>query len=304
MNLSGSINNLKFRWHVSRWITESAIKGHTFSCHVSWRPNEKIYWARISAIFEKNEKVWFTGMDTDKNICYRKAFGEFLEAHCFHLKNSNWELSRSGYCSHQTPNLAREGARLELFERDAFLMHYLVPSLKTTPFEHAKFDKGIQVVQLQCIDKSIHVVAAGLVDKNGYWTLGLGASKISVLDAATKACQETLILGPEQWLSNTQDLSSRQKVYLQHYKASQNNINISKLFSGEGSILLESFPQIPVDYVFEKAFADGFFISAARAPNIIPFSFGKTWLNSEYLVRDILKKRHLEISEFKVHPFL
>jgi len=84
----------------------------------------------------ESETFAFSGMSTS-NIteAFNKAFNEFLEADFFWKLKLDWRVTRSGFAGGRNQETALRRAYNELVERDAFIQHFFVPTLKSIPLE-------------------------------------------------------------------------------------------------------------------------------------------------------------------------
>lgn len=249
------------------------------------------------------------------NLAMGKAFSEYLECLAIWKKGDNPELSRSGWATANTRERALSNAYAELVERDAFLTHFLVPSLTTTVgacptgFE----ELNPRCVILQSADCDIVVALVGvahpLVASAPYYLgLGTGSTKES---AISKAMDECLMLRsewrPEIWEGLS--LGPRRSMFMRHWSAGSDGDvkgKLEKIFNGGGNAHPCAFQsdKSKLTIKYECQFGERFFVCGCAHPDLLPISFGQSWDDAKAEIERRLKAKGLGAVEWGIHPFV
>lgn len=255
---------------------------------------------------DTHEGVRFTGIDlSDPHTAAKKSFSEYLEALAFYELGGSYEQSRSGFATGSTLSEAKERSYFELIERDAFIMHLMVPFLKSQPI-NSIFGEA-KVVKLQSMDEMVHVFLAA-VQVGEYRYLGMGAD-MNKWEAQKKAEIEATMLKNDWTIMDVNPTSPRERMYWTHWRAGLDPEIQSRLhliLTGGGDTLVCPIPFLKDHYKvrYQRTFSKNHFTVFGINRYLIPLCFGKKWYHLKEQLMGILKERNLDPLSWVVHPFL
>ena len=158
---------------VADWISTYAQSLNLKFTNLTWPRTMMPGWHDVESSITWNNQI-FTGRGTAKSEqgAFTKAFAEVIER--IAVKETRSPHS-SGFAVHTSIESARTGAKLELFERDAFLCHFLTntpfkslnANPETTPIVSMLSSLGVRCGLCQMIGVSgySHVVFYAMGDK-------------------------------------------------------------------------------------------------------------------------------------------
>jgi hypothetical protein len=254
-------------------------------------------------------RIRFCGLsDRSCGKAASKAFAEFLEANTIWSLGLSPENTRSGWACGETIIDAKARAYQELVERDAILMHFLCPSLKSihVPLKN----QSIRAVQLQSVDPKLFVVICGMKFETGQWLIGAGCGK-NVASTLQKAYFELLMM-KKDW---TKNVSTKEPAniemdasLLEHWNAMKDpeiSNRVERIFAHRGQDELRF--AVSEDRVFlknEREYSDKHFVVGCGHPELLPLTFSSMWIATEELGRKILNSRGLTVEAWLTHPML
>lgn len=257
------------------------------------------------------ERLRFSGTDRKSPwVAAKKAFSEYLEALTLWQLGATEEESRSGWACGRTATEAADNAYRELIERDALITHFLCPNLKTWVL-HAPDRQGLfKLARAQSIDANLVVIFCGYyLEDSRRWLLG-GACDANEDIAIHKALLEVVMMRKD-WHGLPPDIEldqPKRTAFWSHWKNQTHpkvQRNIENIFSGGGTT--SSSFQIDATRTvqkFERRFSPSHVVIGCEHPDIIPLTFGSLWAKSETRVRELFKKRGLDLDEWLIHPML
>ncbi len=312
MIFSQLINNVKARLELSMQLAACGLRASFKSDYSSFPiANKLTHQVNIFAHTpDTNEIVRFTGLSTaTAEIASKKAFSEFLEAIAYYDSGTHFEQSRSEWATGSSHEEAAHRAYIELIERDSFLSHFLHPHLKSTPEACPEF--SLELVKLQSIDESITVfMAASKV--NGYYFIGLGASKIEFI-AKEKAILEAFMLQSDwqPYSDKYAPKSGREKMLWQHWQAGQNPDVLERIkfiLLGGGDRHMHSGDSIIDECIvrFQKQHSGKHQTVSLYHPSLLRLTFGDSWRSYQSEAISLMNNRGLDISSgtWPFHPLL
>ncbi|MEK6704363.1 MAG: hypothetical protein AABZ06_01105, partial [Bdellovibrionota bacterium] len=248
----------------------------------------------------RTERIRFSGVDIDSaKVAARKAFCEYLEAITLWDSGASEEVSRSGWACAMTENSAQDTAYRELIERDAFIAHFLCPELRSTPIPSLA---DFKLVRLQSVDPEMKVIYCGLfLPDLKRWLIG-GACERDEAAAIRKALLEVVMMRKDWTATPRGNHSPKHQALLPHWESPENPkvmANIFSLFAGGGTRAIDF--SIDRNHARPKAirrFSKTHVVVGCEHPDLAALTFGELWLRSEDKIRQVLKRRGLEIHEW------
>lgn len=215
-----------------------------------WCPGHFDFKAEISI----NESTFIgRGVDSNMDIAFSKACVEAMErAVCF-----EHNLRSSGVAGHFDRDLAKENAKNELIERDAFLCHYLskYPFELFKPIQNESIDydniinrlakSGIEIKFLKTTSANLKISLCLAVLDNGGAIIGLAASE-AVQQATEKSFFECLINTVSYLDGNSTDAISSEDFKKINNPSPYDHfrLNLSKGSSSRFDYVLSDFEEI------------------------------------------------------------
>lgn len=260
------------------------------------------------------EKILFSGLDQSAFVSLDKAISEYFEAQTIgdlELKLNN----RNGVAVHVTKELSFQKAFEELIERDSFLMHFFLPSLKNELLlEFKDNDTEWYFFKLQTIDPSVAVVLSVKKKlKSAECYLGL-SSKINCKDLTFLiqcAAQESTML-ESTWVVPRfyyGDRSRAKETLLMNHLKSINSYSTNQWLQK----MLSNSSQRKVEYALNcdqleleinNHVIKNRFFTKLNSKYILPLYFGASFELNRDLYEEILKSRGMRIENWSIHPLL
>ncbi|MCB0419790.1 MAG: hypothetical protein KDD61_02270 [Bdellovibrionales bacterium] len=274
-------------------------------------PNEGETRVILLSVLKLRERVTtvLSGSGRSWDEAFRKVCSELAEIIRFKELLVDWRESRSGWAAAFDEEQAAQNSYKELVERDALLMHILIPMLKSypkTPFVYKK-GKNIQLVKLQSVDPGICVILAGINYGEGLpWILGFG-SDWNEDKAVDKAVLECILFDESKEAFKMSEYEERLSCLKNHLNQSSGGIvrdNLNSIFSGDGDLMVnlqfnrDQFKRDDVAKVGSRWTVKG------SHPYLLSLKFCELWNEEKEDKIRLIESRGFEVQKWILHPFL
>ena len=254
---------------------------------------------------DTKEVIIFSGVGSLR-IAFNKAFSEVLEAQLAQEMNVPSDEGRSGFACARSLAEAQINAYSELIERDAFVQHFIIPTLASQRLPIVTIENEvIEAAELQSPDPHIKVVMAA-IRRGDSRVLGLG-NAATVQDALTRAVNESLMLA----ISFTPSISAnqpRKALFSRHYEASASpeiSARLDQILAGKGRELSKFCTSIQDSHIkAQRQFCKSRIAIKVEHDSLLPLTFGNRWIESQSRLKEIVTSRGLDPQEIPLHPIL
>jgi hypothetical protein len=255
---------------------------------------------------DTKEVIVFSGVGSLRTA-FNKAFSEVLESKLAQEMNVSSEEGRSGFACARSLTEAQINAYGELIERDAFVQHFIIPTLASRRLPIVTIESEvIEAAELQSADPNIKVVMAASRRGDNRRVLGLG-NAATVQDALTRAVNESLMLA----ISFTPSISAnqpRKTLFSRHYEASASpevSVRLDQILAGKGREISRFCTSIQDSHIkAQREFCKSRVAIKAEHNSLLSLTFGNRWIESQSRLKEIVTMRGLDPQEIPPHPIL